>query len=312
MSDLVEDRLDQVIEHLILFMTIPSWDVGKIRLFPHYPPTPQFFSGAEPFLPISGSGEEHDKDYIGESLFHQGVNVEDHVIFLDATTDALDGRINISTIGIDGDGGDWKQGYFAATRLRGLPAQEVRGKTRKPMREYLEASRVWFNGEKTAMVQRNLFGTNGRGIWEMVEQGFAIDREYDAQWSLLIQALIGVQFGQRYHWSVELGYAGLPQIRIPTDPVGAREVFRLRDLPEGASRRTALRHWVRSHWRRRSEGGDPVLVRDFLRGQTAFTWNGLRCSLRPSRFDLERDEAFKALSSAARKDARSRLKRGAR
>jgi hypothetical protein len=96
-------------------------------------------------------------------------------------------------------------------------------------------------------------------------------------------------FVRRYDWTVSLGHGDGPCVRFDTDPIGAREVFRLRDIPEGASRRAALRHWVAEHWRkRRSDPAEEAKVRAHLRGATEFTWNGLRCKIKPSEYDAER------------------------
>jgi hypothetical protein len=104
-----------------------------------------------------------------------------------------------------------------------------------------------------------------------------------------------IQFTRHYHWHVSLGYEGGLAINLATDPVGAREVFRLRDIPEGKSRRAALRHWVAHHWRKKHD--DPaaeVAVREHLRGATRFAWNGLICEIRPSKDDLNRAMDAKA------------------
>lgn len=91
------------------------------------------------------------------------------------------------------------------------------------------------------------------------------------------------------HWKVRLGYTGLPRITFNTDPDGVREVFRLRDVPEGRTRRAALRHWVSEHWR---TFGDerPIEVRKHLRGKVDFTWNGLRCEIEPSLADRRENQ----------------------
>lgn len=92
----------------------------------------------------------------------------------------------------------------------------------------------------------------------------------------------------RYHWCVDIGFHG-PAVTFVTDPVGAREVFSLRDLPEGRSRRAALRHWVKEHWRKkRTDPLSVAAVREHLRGATQFSWNGLNCRIRPAAYDLER------------------------
>lgn len=100
---------------------------------------------------------------------------------------------------------------------------------------------------------------------------------------------IGWALMQRYEWSVWLGYASGPRIRFLSDPAGAREAFRLRDIPPGRARRAALRNWVSGHWRcRRGDEGHKAWIAEHLRGATDFTWNGLRCRIDPPAFDVER------------------------
>lgn len=97
----------------------------------------------------------------------------------------------------------------------------------------------------------------------------------------------GLALRRRYHWSVLLGEGNSPRARFITDLTGAREAFRLRDLPEGKQRRAALRHWVMEHWRKRRtpSEGDRSWVRQHLRGATSFVWNGLRCEMQPPEKD---------------------------
>lgn len=94
---------------------------------------------------------------------------------------------------------------------------------------------------------------------------------------------------RRFNWRVSIGFEDAPAVSFMTDPVGAREVFRLRDIPNGKSRRTALTHWVREHWRqKRDVPEESVKVREHLRGASEFVWNGLRCRIVPSAIDQER------------------------
>lgn len=103
-----------------------------------------------------------------------------------------------------------------------------------------------------------------------------------------IDHAIRLQWSARYKWSVRLNFEGNLAVSFWTDPHGAKEAFRLRDIPNGKTRREALRHWVREHWRQKRESDGVALVREHLRGQTKFSWNGLRCEIKPSAFDLEK------------------------
>jgi hypothetical protein len=95
----------------------------------------------------------------------------------------------------------------------------------------------------------------------------------------------------RYEWGCTLGYEGQHTVRIPVERDAVPELFRLRDIPNGASRRAALRHFVTAHFRRGASLGpreDPtIFVKKHLRGQTRFTWNGLVCEILPPAYDAE-------------------------
>lgn len=107
---------------------------------------------------------------------------------------------------------------------------------------------------------------------------------------LCIRLAHGVELRREYLWSVLLGEPGVPRARFVTDPLGVREAFRLRDIPPGKARRAALRHWVKNHWRKRRDpsADERTFIREYLRGVTAFGWNGLGCTIEPSRDDLRR------------------------
>lgn len=94
-------------------------------------------------------------------------------------------------------------------------------------------------------------------------------------------------------WRVLLGYEGSPTVSFVTDPIGAQEVFALRDLPAGRTRRSALLHWVTEHWRKqnRADAAATIRVREHLRGERAFRWNGLACEVIPASEDSDDDEA---------------------
>lgn len=61
---------------------------------------------------------------------------------------------------------------------------------------------------------------------------------------------------------------------------------------EGETRRAALRHWVREHYRETKVTG-LAFVCNHLRGKTIFQWRSLACEIFVSAFDLEKSEFFK-------------------
>ena len=99
---------------------------------------------------------------------------------------------------------------------------------------------------------------------------------------------LGFALTARYEWTVAFGYNTGPRITFFTDPVGAREAFRLRDIPNGRSRRAALRNWVSGHWRRKTDDEEAKSwVKKHLRGAENFAWNSLRCRIAPPPFEVE-------------------------
>lgn len=120
-----------------------------------------------------------------------------------------------------------------------------------------------------------------------------IDRKDPVYWDFLwmrASLAIGAELTYRQHWRVSIGVDSSPSVCFPTDPIGIRDVFRLRDIPPGKSRRAALTHWVREHWRKKRDpsASDLSKVREHLRGASEFSWNGLRCRIVPSISDQER------------------------
>lgn len=91
---------------------------------------------------------------------------------------------------------------------------------------------------------------------------------------------------ERYDWHVDLRWGDSAYVRMPTDADGARELFADRDKATGAGRRSALRHWVRRHWRQRRSGASEVV--EHLRGGQQFSWHGYECILWPSQYDRDR------------------------
>lgn len=105
-----------------------------------------------------------------------------------------------------------------------------------------------------------------------------------------------------YEWRVKLKLGeSLPGLCITVDPAGAREVFKLRDIPPGKTRRDALRHWV-SQYMRSSIGKDGEVreteVLPYLRGAVKFSHSGLTCEVLPSEYDLNRARRYEQLRKA--------------
>lgn len=66
--------------------------------------------------------------------------------------------------------------------------------------------------------------------------------------------------------------------KLPLDDLGqVKELFAMRDVPDGYKRRAALRHWVAKHMRKKpSKPDEKVEVKRHLRGKEEFSWYGMK------------------------------------
>lgn len=177
---------------------------------------------------------------------------------------------------------------FSPFMVRSDHAQMDRGKLLRCAGLY-----VWLGGQWT--------DAEGRMPWSGTAEKPLRQTEYILPAGDRMQPALAtaVALKQRYEWAVSLGLEKAPSVRFVTDPTGIKEVFRIRDLPDGKDRREALLTWVTQHWRQHRR--DPeleVYVRKHLRGATSFNWRGMNCELLPSQFDLEKRE-----QAAAERDA---------
>jgi hypothetical protein len=268
----MKKSLDSMIEELVMYMTIGEFKDGqRLKL--------SEFSDAEPFM-----GEFLEASNNGDRLFFTDVNPED-----------LSEPLDISFFaGIDHDGVPGPE-KFHVTRMRRALPKEFRGRTVRYSKDMYEHLFAFFAEDGKYLSTKHFVGFINGKLFDC-SPGSVLEKGDLDRLAMVIKTTRGIQFSRRYEWRVSLGYIGSPTISFATDPLGAREVFRLRDLPEGKARRTALRHWVRDHWRKKKRD-DPeslVFVQEHLRGATLFTWNGLLCKVTPARYDLERLEAKKA------------------
>jgi hypothetical protein len=146
------------------------------------------------------------------------------------------------------------------------------------------------------IAMRDLIGTNDFKNWDLIRKdGTPLLRipsgersKREAQRVALIPAL---QFSHDLQWRVGFTLPGVPEAQLETDPEGAKSVFRLRDIPDGARRRKALVHWVAQHRRRQGRGDGSKLIASYLRGETTFKWHDMICRIVPSASDVRRYKA---------------------
>lgn len=85
-------------------------------------------------------------------------------------------------------------------------------------------------------------------------------------------------------------------VRIPIHPSSSKEVFMMRNIPEGKSRKKAIVNFVKDHYRTIKGCNDnerQVLIQKHLRGDLKFKWRGLEVHITPSPYDLRRTKTTK-------------------
>ena len=246
---------DFVVDCLDLFTTV-KWTKGLV---------PTGFDGAEILL-------DADRTHTWDS----------DVVRMDLIDNDLIHRLDYTTITPD------ENSWPGFNRVRQVRMEEVRGKLGVVMPVMVENSVAMLNSTQRRFITQRptIFGMRRDGAWIPLTQGLE-DNVAHAEMGFWYQSSLGFQFLRQYQWRVYFAYAGHPGVELPTDPVGAQQVFRLRDIPNGKHRRQALVHWVDEHWRHTRN--DPMIetqVRSHLRGAQDFDWNGLVCRIRPAEVDL--------------------------
>lgn len=84
-------------------------------------------------------------------------------------------------------------------------------------------------------------------------------------------------------------------VRIPIHPSSSKEVFMMRNIPEGSQRKRAIVNFVKDHYRTVKGLGNEreVLIQKHFRGDLKFRWRGLEVHVTPSQYDLNRIKTTK-------------------
>ena len=80
-------------------------------------------------------------------------------------------------------------------------------------------------------------------------------------------------------------------VRVPIHPSSSKEVFVMRNVPEGKKRKRAIVNFVKEHYRTIKGCNDnerKILIQKHLRGDLKFNWRGLEVRVTPSPYDLSR------------------------
>lgn len=305
---MTKEKPDTSLETLLTFMSAAKPVGRNKRMAVDKPLT--YFSGA---FPILGGG-------FGDSL----VSEEAGFIPADAEYKDIDYRIDlplIFTLKNDDDPttvADTDSGFlpFILQRARSISRKAARGRVIGVRRYMLEYTMGTFLFDGSYTCGSNIIGSQNGVRWQHLSPKTKGGDPFSAQdlpsracgpggslseqEEFNLKLSYGIQFIRPMYWTVGLQFEGYPKVNFFTDPTGAREVFRLRDVPPGKKRRVALRNWITAHWRKKHDDPDALIeVRKHLRGATEFHWNGLFCTVSPSKDDLEENERLR-IERAAR------------
>jgi hypothetical protein len=208
---------------------------------------------------------------------------------------------------IDGPHGP-KPGYlFSLTRTRTVPLAAVRGLFRLRSSVVIERSQAHLYNDGTYFSDREYLQYFG-GAWWCVGIPVELDPPQRMEWSGQGATQYGIELERsfaltaEYEWHVHIGFnvRSMPAVSLPSDPVSAKTVFKLRDVPPGKSRRDAIRHWVSGHVRQTMEPNySETYIWPYLRGAEEFTWSGLYCKIEPSKYDLRKAAEYQAMAKSA-------------
>lgn len=253
------------------------------------------FDGAVPFF---------DREALQDPYF----NDDRWLIPADATLRDLSDPLNITILSSNNDDSDG----IAGIRMRSISPTQARGRVRRYTPQVIDLEVLWVASNGQGVSNRMLVGSFDGERFFCTDKRYTPNAEKDEFWTERIGVGVGLQFVRPMWWHVKIGYVGGQSILLPTDPIGAREIFRLRDVPEGKERRAALTHWISEHWRQaRDEPEEETLVRASIRGASSFVWNGLRCEILPATDDLAKLERLKHERKQRKKDGTDRRERGA-
>ena len=210
---------------------------------------------------------------------------EDYMVFSDALPEdvnySMDVKVMVNPHAFSNIEGDELQ----LQRVRFIKPKQARGKVKILMPVMVQHCLGYLDLNKAEIrTTAGILGYSPKGWIRLNHQDYPPPKDIIDYDTRRIRVAIGVQFTNNYYWTVYLGWDGCPGVRFPTDPTGAKEIFRLRDIPDGKKRRTAILHWVKEHYRKKRgiDARENIKIREHLRGGNVFRWNGLTCKIQPS------------------------------
>lgn len=176
-----------------------------------------------------------------------------------------------------------KQNNIAAVRT--IDVRAARGKITKPMPRMVEyVHTAWRDGNRRGFGMSQIYGWFPGGKPQNISTSKIT--EADTQARNIITCLAGFQMTWEDYWTVVIGsVGGGSSLRVPCSAKAAMDFLSLRDIPEGRTRRSAIRHWVSAH-DRKTESGETEVI-GHLRGRQKFSWDGLVGYVEPSKAVLD-------------------------
>jgi hypothetical protein len=164
----------------------------------------------------------------------------------------------------------------------------------RPGGKLLCAQFVTFEHTTTKLeVTRMIAQETSPNQYTLVEKDLKRDRQTTNFITKTIDEAYALALRRRYDWEVEFAMSDKRTgVVVTTDAAGAQEMLATRTKAP-KSRRAALVHWVREHWRKGrqtapSAPANPTLIRSHMRGMIECEYGGLYCRIYPSQFDLDR------------------------
>jgi hypothetical protein len=96
------------------------------------------------------------------------------------------------------------------------------------------------------------------------------------------------QFHAYFLWHVDIGYPNRPKLRLYVDHDDIKNMFKDRNIREGKNRKEALLNWVMCHQRKKPVKNEYTTVKRHMRGSYPFVWDGLECTIIPSKEDVKK------------------------
>jgi hypothetical protein len=133
---------------------------------------------------------------------------------------------------------------------------------------------------------------NANDIIKEMEEGAKDDESMYRQTIKALHMALQLSLTYYYEWSCYIKET--PQslgVRIPIHPSSSKEIFIMRNVPEGKERKSAIVNFVKNHYRTIKGYNDnerEVLVKQHLRGDLKFNWRGLEVHITPSQYDINK------------------------